>query len=137
MINYAKIQGDIIKKLIKGEKVHCAEGEKDIYITHDGFALYVIPKNIFFLDVSKIEENKSFIKIVDNFLYAKPVKIANEIKVIAKKVKAVKFQTEDGTDVYLNEKFIEMCDKWNYYRNTFYGTCNDVLTVIAVGIKVK
>lgn len=137
MINYAKIQGDIIKKLIKGEKVQCAEGEKDIYITFDGFALYVIPKNIFFLDVSKIEENKSFIKIVDNFLYAKPVKITDEIKAITKKFKAVKFQTEDGTDVYLNEKFIEMCDKWNYYRNTFYGTCNDVLTVIAMDIKIR
>lgn len=138
MFNYTKVQTDAVKKLVKGEKVRYDEGEYDIYITLDGFALYIIPKFYFYLDTSKMTSNNNFKSIVDNFCNAEMVEYTQEIKVVCNKTKALKFRKSDGTEVYLNEKFAKLCDKWAVDRGgVFFGTCKGILTVVAMPVNVK
>lgn len=137
MVNFVKVQTDVVKALAKCEKVYFAEDEKNVYITEDGFALYAIPKQCFYLDTAKLKCNKSFISIVEKYDKAKPVKFTGEIKVINEKIKALKYIIEEsGEEVYLQEKYAKLCDKWFFFDKVFFGTCKGVLSVVAMYVKV-
>lgn len=137
MINFLKVQTEILKKLVR-EDYHLIAYNKDdngIWITYDGHVLRYIPNGLFFLDVNKLRESHVGKSLLNNEPLAVSAVKTSEIKELNKKTMLVKF-TVDSKEKYMNKKFTDECDKWKYHKQAFYGYCNDVLCMVVMEVNV-
>lgn len=137
MINYVKVQTEILKKIVR-EDYHLIAYNKDdsgIWITYDGHVLRYIPNDLFFLDVNKLSDSHIGKSILNNEPLAVSAAKTSEIKELDKKTMLVKF-TVDDKEKYMNKKFSDECDSWKYYKQAFYGYCNNVLCKLVLEVKV-
>ena len=127
-INVIKIQTEIIKTLINNGRLTYCEYNDEMWVTTDGFCAYNIPKSQFFVDVSKIEPNKSVESLRSQFENSSVSKATGEMKIL-NRFNVVKFVMADGEEHWLQEKFAKLCDSWSFYKNVFYG-CNGGIPVV-------
>lgn len=128
MINVIKIQTEIIKTLIKNDRIGYCEYDSGIWVTTDGFCAYNIPKSQFFVDVSNVEPSKSVESLCLQFENSNEVKPTGEMKMLHR-FNVVKFVTADGEEHWLQEKYAKLCNSWSVYKHVFYG-CNDGIPVV-------
>lgn len=137
MINFLKVQTEILKKLVR-EDYRCLAYNKDdngIWITYDGHALRYIPNNLFFLDVNKFRESHVGKHLLNNEPLATRAADTLERRLINDKDIAIKFMV-NGEPKYMNKKFADECDNWKYYKQAFYGYCGDVLCKVVMEVNV-
>ena len=135
-INVIKIQTEIIKTLIKNGRCTWYECNDGMWVTTDGFCAYNIPKSQFFVDVSKVELNKSIESLRSQFKNSNEAKSTGEMKIL-KRFNVVKFVTADGEEHWLQEKYAKLCNSWSFYKNTFYGCNGGIPVVIAMEVNMK
>ena len=133
-INVIKIQTEIIKTLIKNGRCTWYECNDGMWVTTDGFCAYNIPKSQFFVDVSKVEPNKSIESLRSQFENSSVSKATGEMKIL-ERFNVVKFMTADGEEHWLQEKFAKLCDSWSFYKNVFYGCNGGIPVVMAMEVK--
>ena len=135
-INVIKIQTEIIKTLINNGRLAYCEYNDGMWVTTDGFCAYNIPKSQFFVDVSKIEPNKSVESLRSQFENSNEAKATGEMKIL-ERFNVVKFVTADGEEHWLQEKFAKLCDSWSFYKKVFYGCNGGIPVVIAMEVNMK
>ena len=135
-INVIKIQTEIIKTLINGGRLAYCEHNDGMWVTTDGFCAYNIPKSQFFVDVSKVEPNKSIESLRSQFENSSVSKATGEMKIL-ERFNADKFMTADGEEHWLQEKYAKLCDSWWVNKHTFYGCNGGILVVIAMEVNMK
>ena len=127
-INVIKIQTEIIKTLINNGRLTYCEYNDEMWVTTDGFCAYNIPKSQFFVDMSKVEPNKSIESLRSQFENSKEANATGEMKIL-NRFNVVKFVMADGEEHWLQEKFAKLCDSWSIYKNVSYG-CNGGIPVV-------
>ena len=135
-INVIKIQTEIIKTLINNGRLAYCEYNDGMWVTTDGFCAYNIPKSQFFVDVSKVEPNKSIESLRSQFKNSNEAKSTGEMKIL-ERFNVVKFMTADGEEHWLQEKYAKLCDSWWVNKHTFYGCNGGILVVMAMEVKVQ
>ena len=135
-INVIKIQTEIIKTLINGGRLAYCEHNDGMWVTTDGFCAYNIPKSQFFVDVSKVEPNKSIESLRSQFENSSVSKSTGEMKIL-NRFNVVKFVTADGEEHWLQEKYAKLCDSWWVNKHTFYGCNGGILVVIAMEVNMN
>ena len=135
-INVIKIQTEIIKTLINNGRLAYCEYNDGMWVTTDGFCAYNIPKSQFFVDVSKIEPNKSVESLRSQFENSSVSKATGEMKIL-NRFNVVKFVMADGEEHWLQEKFAKLCDSWWVNKHTFYGCNGGILVVIAMEVNMN
>ena len=135
-INVIKIQTEIIKTLINNGRLTYCEYNDEMWVTTDGFCAYNIPKSQFFVDMSKVEPNKSIESLRSQFENSKEANATGEMKIL-NRFNVVKFVMADGEEHWLQEKFAKLCDSWWVNKHTFYGCNGGILVVIAMEVNMK
>lgn len=137
MINYIKVQTEILKKFVRND-FECLAYDKfndEIWVTYDGFVLRRIPNNLFFLDANKFRESHVVKHLLNNEPLATRAADTLERRLINDKDIAIKFMV-NGEPKYMNKKFADECDNWKYYKQAFYGYCDDVLCKVVMEVNV-
>ena len=135
-INVIKIQTEIIKTLINNGRFAYCEYNDGMWVTTDGFCAYNIPKSQFFVDVSKVEPNKSVESLRSQFENSSVSKATREMKIL-ERFNVVKFVTSDGEEHWLQEKYAKLCNSWSFYKNVFYGCNGGIPVVMAMEVIMK
>ena len=135
-INVIKIQTEIIKTLINNGRFAYCEYNDGMWVTTDGFCAYNIPKSQFFVDVSKVEPNKSIESLRSQFADSNEAKSTGEMKIL-NRFNVVKFVMADGEEHWLQEKYAKLCDSWWVNKHTFYGCNGGILVVIAMEVNMN
>ena len=135
-INVIKIQTEIIKALINNGRLAYCEYNDGMWVTTDGFCAYNIPKSQFFVDVSKIEPNKSVESLRSQFENSNEANATGEMKIL-NRFNVVKFVMADGEEHWLQEKYAKLCDSWWVNKHTFYGCNGGILVVIAMEVNMN
>lgn len=95
-MNYLKIQTDILKMLDKDDKRNRVLvgvlGDDEIAVTLDGYVLYRIPQDKFYLDINKIPGNQLKVDLLFNFSTIDAVK-SNSLKKV-RNVTLVRLESE-------------------------------------------
>ena len=135
-INVIKIQTEIIKTLINNGRFAYCEYNDGMWVTTDGFCAYNIPKSQFFVDVSKVEQNKSVESLRSQFENSSVSKATGEMKIL-ERFNVVKFVTSDGEEHWLQEKYAKLCNSWSFYKSIFYGCNGGIPVVMAMEVTMK
>lgn len=111
-MNYLKIQADILKMLDKEDKRNRVLvgilKSGDVAVTLDGYALYKIPQDKFYLDINKIPGNQLKADLHFKFDTEEALK-TNELKKV-KKLTIVKIESAEG-HTWVDEKLLKCFDK--------------------------
>ena len=135
-INVIKIQTEIIKTLINNGRLAYCEYNDGMWVTTDCFCAYNIPKSQFFVDVSKVEPNKSIESLRSQFENSSVSKATGEMKIL-NRFNVVKFVTADGEEHWLQEKYAKLCNSWSFYKNAFYGCNGGIPVVISMEVNMN
>ena len=135
-INVIKIQTEIIKTLINNGRCTWYECNDGMWVTTDDFCVYNIPKSQFFVDVSKVEPNKSVESLRSQFKNSNEAKSTGEMKIL-ERFNVVKFMTANGEEHWLQEKYAKLCDSWWVNKHMFYGCNGGILVVIAMEVNMN
>ena len=135
-INVIKIQTEVIKALIKNNFVGYFECEDGVWITLDGYCVYLIPKLEFYVDMKTHTPMNALKRNRDNFDFAEKAMPTGEMKQL-EKFNVVKLKAADGKEHWMQEKWFKLCESWSIYGDLFYG-CNDgVPVVMCMRVNVK
>lgn len=126
-----KYQTDVLKRMVKLEKVYYTEYGDLIYPCSNGATYAIgIHKNDFMLDKSKMTLLTA--KLFDNFEYQKPITRTDNIKLDDKK-ELVEF-TENDKKHYFNLKFLKMIPyvitTYKYVKNMLYAYSGEIPVAI-------
>ena len=135
-INTIKIQTEIIKALIKNEKVAYFEYEDGVWVTLDGYCAYLIPKLEFYVNMKTRTPMTGLKQNRDNFSYAEKAMCTGEMKQL-EQFNIVKLKTADGKEHWMQEKYFKLCESWSIYGDLFYGCNNGVPVVMCMRVNVK
>jgi hypothetical protein len=134
MINYVKVQTEILKKLVREDLTGLAYSDYngDIWVTYDAIALRYIPDEMLFLDLYKINKTK----VANNILPEEYNAIAahRTLETIDNGKNPCRKFIVDGEEKYMQDRFVKECDSWKYYKRMFYGYCNDVLCMVVMEV---
>lgn len=114
MINYVRIQSELIKELNKGIKFHYLEVGFNIYASIDCKIIYSFPKEKFFLDYQRFGiENKKILDILA-YDYTIPITDGKEEKEL-KELTVQLFLTPDNKRIYLNPKNLKTLKGYEFF----------------------
>lgn len=135
-INVIKIQTEVIKALIKNEKVYYFECEDGVWVSLDGYCMYNIPKLEFYVDMKTHTPMNAIKRNRDDFVFAEKAMPTGEMKQL-ERFNVVKLKTTDGKEHWIQEKFFKLCDSWSIYGSLFYGCNNGIPVVICMEVRMK
>lgn len=148
MIDYVKIQTEIIKKMHKDgteiKTVSYGVSDADMLIMYDKCFIVAIPKHFYYLNTEKMKENQSLCDRTykQNFMSA-PVKNTNICRVISNiaqsNLMCYQFKTADGKEMWLNEKYYKLFKKaeWRAYGSLFYAFYGEWCAGAVCEVQVK
>lgn len=125
-----KIQIEVLKRLEKKLPVSYASDNDHIYLTADGKSAVKIPNDSFFLDKSKIKENKSLIDIFNvstEDLYK--LKETNYTRKYNDGITKRFYVVENYDNVYVNKKLLK---KFSFERTEFFASKNTRFVYLAL-----
>ena len=107
-MEYIKLQKEILTNALKDKvKFNVQTTDESVYLTDNGYQIFIFPQNEFYLDLKKLMQGKVEMKIKDMLkIDGEDGHLTNEMKVLPSKTTVVKIASENNHS-WVNKKLLD------------------------------